>query len=50
MGLPNCSQALKIFTKGLLIFYKASKIFLGLGNVYIRSMNISYAFKNILGL
>jgi hypothetical protein len=34
MGLPNCSQALKIFTKGLLIFYKASKIFLGLGNIY----------------
>ena len=50
MGLPNCSQALQIFTKGFLIFYKASKIFLGVGNIYIRSMNISYAFKNILGL
>jgi len=35
--LQNCSWALKIFTKGLLIFYKACKIFLGLGNIYIRS-------------
>ena len=33
MGLPNCSQALKIFTKGLLIFYKASKIIMGHDNI-----------------